>query len=149
MKNIRKRLVDMLKVGYCTPQIARIARSTKEPPATLHYNIKKLEETGAIKCYKAVLDHNQVDEGFCAYVMISISSEEYYDPERIGKELAKNPQVESVDICTGKWEIILKVRAKNQNEYYELVKKFVSRKGIRKIITISSLRQLKSEFIEG
>lgn len=148
MKDIRAKLVGMLKTGYCTPQIARIARATKEPPTTIHYNVKRLEEDGAIKAYKAVFDHPKIDQGFCAYVLISISSNEYGNPERIAKELVKNPHVESVDICSGTWEIILKVRAKDQAEYYELVKNFVSRKGIRKIITTSSLKQLKSEFLE-
>lgn len=148
MKNIRSRLVEMLRIDYCTPQIARLARATKEAPTTIHYNVKKLEEEGAVKSYKAVFDHQKIDKGFCTFVMISISSDEYGNPERIAKELVKNPNVESVDICTGAWEIIIKVRTKDQTEYYELVKNFVSRKGIRKIITISSLKQLKSEFIE-
>ncbi|MBU0591537.1 Lrp/AsnC family transcriptional regulator [Candidatus Micrarchaeota archaeon] len=148
MKNIRTRLVELLRTGCCTPQIAKIARATKEPATTIHYNVKKLEEEKAIVAYKAVFDHQKIDQGFCAFVMISISSGEYGNPERIAKELVKNPNVESVDVCTGTWEIIVKIRAKDQAEYYELIKKFVSRKGIRKIITISSLKQLKSEFLE-
>ena len=147
MKNIKNKLVEILKTDYCTPQIARMARTLNEAPTTIHYNVKKLEEEGAIKAYKAVFDHRKIDQGFCAFVMISISSDEYGNPERIAKELVKSANVESVDICTGTWEIVIKVRAKDQAEYYELVKNFVSRKGIRKIVTISSLKQLKSEFI--
>ncbi len=148
MKNIKTKLIEMFRIGHCTPQIARIARDTKEAATTIHYNVKKLEDEGAIKTYKAVFDHRKIDQGFCAFVMISISSDEYGNPERIAKDLARSANVESVDICTGTWEIIIKVRTKDQVEYYELVKNFVSRKGIRKIITISSLKQLKSEFIE-
>lgn len=147
MKNIKEKLIGKLRGGYCTPQIAGLAKAIKEPATTIHYNIKKLEQEGAIKAYKAVLDHSRIGQGFCAYVMISISSEEYGDPERMARELAKSDNIESVDICTGTWEIIVKVRAKDQAEYYELVKNFISRKGIEKIITISSLKQVKSEFI--
>ena len=148
MKNIKTKLVELLKTGCCTPQIATIARATKEAPTTIHYNVKKLEEDGAIIAYKAVFDQQKIGHEFCAFVMISISSSEYGNPERIAKELVKSPNVESVDVCAGAWEIIVKVRAQDQAEYYELVKKFISRKGIRKVITISSLKQLKSEFLE-
>ena len=145
MKNITEKLVKMLKEGNCTPQIAQIAKKLKEPSTTLHYNIKKLEKEGAIKTYKAVFDYQKIDEGFCVFVLISLSPDEYGNPEKIGNELAKHPQVESVDICTGNWEMIVKVRVKDQDEYYSLVKNVISRKGINKIVSLTSLKQLKTE----
>ena len=147
MKNIAEKLVKLFKEGNCTPQIARIAKKLKEPSTTIHYNIKKLEKEGAIKTYKAVFDYKKIDEGFCVFVLINISPDEYGNPENIGKELAKHPQVESVDICTGNWEMILKVRVKNQDAYYNLVKNVISRKGINKIVSLTSLKQLKTEFV--
>ena len=63
------------------------------------------------------------------------------------KELAKNSEVESIDICTGDWELLLKVRTKDQEEYYNLVKNVISRNGITKIKTLTSLKQVKTEFI--
>ena len=147
MKDIKQKLVNLFKSGYCTPRISQIAKHLKEPSTTIHYNIKKLEHNGAIKTYKAVFDYKKIDEGFCAYVLISISANEYGNPERIGKELAKHAQIESVDICTGNWELILKVRTKDQDDYFNLIKNVISRKGIKKIITITSLKQLKTEFV--
>ena len=127
--------------------LAKIAKKLKEPSTTIHYNIKKLEKEGAIKTYKAVFDYKKVDEGFCVFVLINLSPDEYGNPENIGKELAKHPQVESVDICTGNWEMILKVRVKDQDAYYNLVKNVISRKGINKIVSLTSLKQLKTEFV--
>lgn len=147
MKNIAEKLVKLFKEGNCTPQIARIAKKLKEPSTTIHYNIKKLEKEGAIKTYKAVFDYKKVDEGFCVFVLINLSPDEYGNPENIGKELAKHSQVESVDICTGNWEMILKVRVKDQDAYYDLVKNVISRKGINKIVSLTSLKQLKTEFV--
>ena len=147
MKDIRPKLISLLKDGFCTPQISRIAKKLKEPSTTIHYNIKKLEKERAIRVYKAVFDYKKIDEGFCTFVLINMSPDEYGDPERIGKELAKYSQVESVDICTGNWEMILKVRVKDQDEYYNLIKNVISRKGITKITTLASLKQLKTEFV--
>src|SRR3990167_503944 len=125
MKDIRPKLIALLQEGSCTPQIARIAKRLKEPSTTIHYNIKKLEKEGAIRAYKAVFDYKKIDEGFCAFVLISLSPDEYGDPERITKELSKHPEIESVDIITGDWELMLKVRTKNQDEYYNLVRNVI------------------------
>ena len=146
MKDIKPKLIKLLKEGYCTPQIARIAKKLKEPSTTIHYNIKKLEED-AIKTYKAVFNYKKIDEGFCAFVLINLSPNEYGNPERIAKELAKSTQIESIDICTGDWEMVIKIRARDQDEYYNLVKNVISRKGVTKIKTLTSLNQIKTEFV--
>ncbi len=148
MKDIASKLVPLLKGGYCTPQIGQIARKLKQPSTTIHYNVKKLEKEGAIKSYKAVFNYKKIDEGFCVYVLISLSPDEYGNPERIGMELAKHSSIESVDICTGDWELVLKVRVKDQDEYFTLLKTVLSRKGIAKIKSLTSLKQLKTEFVE-
>ena len=147
MKNIGPKLVKLLKEGYCTPQISRIAKKLSEPSTTLHYNIKKLEKEGTVKSYKAVFDYKKIDEGFCAFVLINLVPEEYADPDKIAKELAKHPEIESVDIITGDWELMLKIRVKDQDAYYNIVKTVLSRKGIAKIKTLTSLKQLKTEFV--
>ena len=147
MKNIKPKLVKLFKEGYCTPQIARIAKKLHEPSTTIHYNIKKLEEEGAIKTYKAVFDYKKIDEGLCVYVLINVSPDEYGRPERIAEELAKHKEIESVDILAGEWELILKIRSKNQDEYYKLLKNILARKGIRKSTTLISLKQVKTNFL--
>lgn len=147
MKDITKKLVKLFKEGYCTPQIARIAKKLKVPSTTLHYNIKRLEKEGTIRAYKAVFDYKKIDAGFCTFVLISLSPDEYGDPERIGKLLAKHTEIESIDICTGDWEMLIKVRVKDQDEFYQFVKNVISRKGVIKTKTLVSFRQLKSEFV--
>ncbi len=148
MKDIRLKLIELLKKGHCTPQIARIAKRLQEPSTTLHYNIKRLEKEDAIKTYKAVFDYKKIGAGYCVMVLINLSPDEYGDPERIGRELSKHPQIESVDIVSGDWEIMAKVRVRDQDEYYELIRNFISRKGIVKIKSLTSLKQLKTEFVE-
>jgi DNA-binding Lrp family transcriptional regulator len=148
MKDIQPKLIRLFKEGYCTPQIARIAREIDEPSATIHYNIKKLENAGAIKTYKAVFDYKQINEGFCAFVLMALSSTEYSAPEEIAGILARHREVESVDILAGEWELILKIRTKDQDEYFEFLKEVLSKqKGIAKTSSIVSLKQIKTEFV--
>jgi len=152
MKNIKLRLIELLKEGYCAPQTARIAKKINEPAATVHYNIKKLEKEGAIKTYKAVFDYKKIEEGFCVYILINVPPSEYeYDWSRyesqIAGELAKHKEVEAVDIIAGEWDLILKIRTKNQDEYYDFLKKVASQISIQKAISLVSLRQLKTNFV--
>jgi DNA-binding Lrp family transcriptional regulator len=149
MKDIKPKLIKLFKEGYCTPQISRIAKTIDEPSATIHYNIKKLEEDGAIKTYKAAFDYNKIGEGFCVFVLIALSPTEYGDPERIAAELAKHKEVESVNIVSGDWELIVKIRIRDQDEYFNFLKSVISReKGIEKSRSIISLKEIKSEFIK-
>jgi len=149
MKDIKPKLIRLFKEGYCTPQISRIAKAIDEPSATIHYNIKKLEEDGAIKTYKATFDYKKIGEGFCAFVLIALSSAEYTDPERVAGVLAKHKEVESVNIVAGDWELIVKIRTKDQDEYFSFLKSVISReKGIEKSRSIISLKEIKTEFIK-
>ncbi len=148
MKDIKPRLINLFKQGYCTPQIARIAKKIKEPATTIHYNIKSLEKEKAIKTYKAVFDYKKIDEGHCTYILVNLVQDNYGDPEEIAKLIAKDPRVESVDVCTGEYELILKLRTKDIDEYYRFVKEAIKKYGFSKALSLTSLKQLKTEFVE-
>ena len=148
MKDIRRKLIKLLKDGFCTPQIARIAKKTHEPSTTIHYNIKKLEKDGAIKSYKAVFDYKKIDQGHCTYILVNLSQEKYGEPEEVAKKLAKHEEVESVDICTGEYELVIKLRNKDIDDYYAFVKRAIKLYGFAKVYSITSLKQLKTEFVE-
>ena len=147
MKNIRPKLIELFKEGYCSPQIARIAKKINEPSSTIHYNIKSLEKEGAIRTYKAVFDYKKINERFCAFILVALSPSEYPDPERIPKALAKYKEVESIDLVTGEWELVIKVRTKDQDEYYNFLRNVLSQQGIHRTMSLTSLKQFKNEFI--
>lgn len=148
MKNIRDELVQLLKSGYCAPRISGIAKRLRHPSTTIHYNIKQMEKERAVRTYKAVFDYKKVNEGFCTFVLINLAPEEYADPERIARELTKFPEVESVDVVTGGWEIIIKIRTESIDAYYGFVRSVLTRKGIAKTTSLNSMMQLKTEFVE-
>jgi len=148
MKDIKPRLIELFKEGNCTPLISQIAKKLKEPSTTIHYNIKKLEKEGAIKTYKAVFDYKKIGEGHCTYLLINLTPEKYGDPEHVARAIAQSPKVESVDIVTGDYELIVKLRTKDIDEYYAYVKDAIKKFGFAKIISLTSLNQLKTEFVE-
>jgi DNA-binding Lrp family transcriptional regulator len=148
MKNITLKLIELFKKGYCSPQLSRIAKKLQEPSTTLHYNIKKLEKEGSIKTYKAVFDYKKIGEGFCAIALINLVSGDYHDPEEIAAQLADRPEIESIDMVTGDWELVVKIRTKDQDAYYNFVKNVLSKKGMGRITSLISLKQVKTEFVK-
>jgi len=147
MKNIGPKLIKLFKEGYCTPQIARIAREIKEPSTTIHYNIKKLERDGAVRTYKAVFDYKRIDEGFCVYLFIKLTAQAGADPDKITAEFARYEEVESADLLAGEWDMVLKIRTKDQDEYYDLLKTILASEGVEETTSLISLRQIKTEFV--
>src|SRR3989338_7057215 len=148
MKNIGPKLIELFKKNYCSPQIAKIAKKIKEPATTIHYNIKKLEREQAIKTYKAVFDYKKIGEGHCTYILVNLIREKYGEPEEIASQIAKDLIVESVDIITGDYEMIIKLRSKDIDEYYSFIKSAIKQYGFSKCISLTSLKQVKTEFVE-
>jgi DNA-binding Lrp family transcriptional regulator len=148
MKDIKPKLIELFKEGNCTPQISVIAKKLKEPSTTIHYNIKRLEQEGAIKAYKAVFDYKKINEGHCSYIFVNLSQEDYGNPEKIAKEIAKDTRVESIDVCTGEHELLIKLRTKDIDEYYLTMKDWIQRYKFTKTTSVTSLHQIKSEFIK-
>ena len=64
------------------------------------------------------------------------------------KELLNDPRVESVDVVTGDYELLLKLRTKDIDEYYQFVKEAIKKYKFSKTISMTSLKQLKTEFVK-
>jgi DNA-binding Lrp family transcriptional regulator len=145
MKDIKPKLIRLFKEGYCTPQISRIAKTINEPSGTISYNIKRLEEEGTIKTYKAVFDYSKIEQGFCAYVLINVPRS--VNPRQAIGELAKHEEIESMDILAGEWDLILKVRTKDQNSYYCFLEEVINQVAIERSRSLVSLGQVKENFM--
>jgi len=150
MKNIEEELIKELKTGGCTPAITKLAKKLRKPGSTIHFNIKKMEKEKKILAYKAVFNNKNINRGFTAFALVKLSSKAYEKEgftSEIAKRIAKHPGVESVDVLTGEWELIVKLRAKDQNEYFLLVQKCIGSEGIVKVNSLISLEQIKSEYV--
>tara|TARA_Y100000310_G_scaffold343510_1_gene451500 strand:+ start:5081 stop:5533 length:453 start_codon:yes stop_codon:yes gene_type:complete len=148
MKDIKPKLIKLFKEGYCSPQIARIAKKIKEPSTTIHYNIKKLEDEKLIKSYKAVFDYKKIGEGHCTFLLINLKEEKYGNPEEVANAIAEDNRVESVDIVTGDHELIVKFRTKDIDDYYEFIKMAIKKYGFANVKSLTSLKQVKTEFVK-
>lgn len=125
----------------CKLTSREIAEEIGSPISTVFSKIKRMEELGIIKEYRAILDAKKLDKGTTAFILASVSygrkdDEMLVSQRDIAQEIAKFPEVQEVHIITGNWDLLIKLKAQN----VDIVGKFVVDKlrlveGIQKTLT--------------
>ena len=96
----------------------QIAKKINSPITTVFAKIKRMEEQGIIKQYRAILNSEKLNLGTSAFILASVS----YSAKKNGapvsqravaEEIAKFPEVQEVHIITGDWDLLVKLRAEN------------------------------------
>ncbi|PMB74413.1 AsnC family transcriptional regulator [Candidatus Bathyarchaeota archaeon] len=127
--------------GNCRLTAREIARKINSPITTVFAKIKRMEELGIIKNYRAILDAGKLGIGTTAFILASVSygtraNTTQISQRDIAKEIAKFPEVQEVHIITGDWDLLIKLKAEN----VDVIGKFVIDKlrlvkGIEKTLT--------------
>jgi DNA-binding Lrp family transcriptional regulator len=125
----------------CRLTAREIAKKINSPITTVFAKIKRMEELGIIKDYRAVLDAEKLGSGTTAFILASVSygtraNTAQISQREIAKEIAKFPEVQEVHIITGDWDLLIKLKAEN----VDVIGKFVIDKlrlvrGIEKTLT--------------
>jgi Lrp/AsnC family leucine-responsive transcriptional regulator len=128
MQSLDKRDIKILKLlqRNCRMTAKEIAKKIGSPITTVYAKIKRMEELGVIKQYKAILDSKKLDKGAAAFILTSF----VYRPggrgkpllqRDVAKQIAAFPEVQEVHIITGGWDILIKVKA----DHVDTLGKFV------------------------
>ena len=86
--------------------------------------------------------------GHCTYILATINQDKYGEPEEIADALSKDSRIESIDIVTGDYELIIKLRSKDIDDYYAFVKVATKKYGFAKVVSLTSLKQVKSQYVK-
>jgi Lrp/AsnC family leucine-responsive transcriptional regulator len=127
----------------------QIAKKINAPITTVFAKIKRMEELGIIREYRAVLAPEKLDSGTAAFILASVSYRAKADDvpvsqRAVAEEIAKFPEVQEVHIITGDWDLLIKLRA----ESVEAIGKFVVDKlrlikGLEKTLTCMVFETVK------
>ena len=108
-----------------------IAKQLKKPTSTIFERVKRLEENGTIQKYVAILDPERVGYNVTAFLMGQAELGKNVDLDKIGEKLSKIPQITEVHFITGDYDYLIKLRVKDQKEYYKVIsdiaRTFISR----------------------
>jgi len=110
----------------CKIAAREIARKIGSPITTVYSKIRRMEELGIIKHYKAILDSRKLDKGTTAFILVSFayrpgSREKPLSQREVAQQIAAFPEVQEVHIITGGWDILVKVRADHVDTLGKLV----------------------------
>jgi len=128
MEPLDKRDVKILKLlqRNCKMTAKEIAKKIGSPITTVYAKIKRMEELGIIKQYKAILDSKKLDKGTTAFILVSFAyrpggREKPLSQREVAEQIAIFPEVQEVHIITGSWDILIKVKADHVDTLGKLV----------------------------
>lgn len=104
---------------------AEIARKVLLAPSAVLERVRKLEESGAIRGYCALLDPKALGQKMLAF--IAVQSAELPGEDRIARSLARMPEILEVHHVAGEDCFLVKLRARDAEHLGELLKKKIGR----------------------
>jgi DNA-binding Lrp family transcriptional regulator len=107
--------------------VSDLAKLLNLPRTTINNRIKKFETDETILKYKAVLNMKKIGKSVTAIVHIVINSSS--DVHEVARKLKKKANVEEVYIIAGQFDIIAKIRLKNNEELSDFI--FNPKTGLR------------------
>ena len=118
---------------------AQLSKEIGLSPAPTLERVKKLEQTGFINSYHAVLDPVKLGIGVCTFVKVSLKNHNKASIERF---IAAIEQIEEITEChhtTGTCDFMLKVVAADINSYQQLM--------LEKVTNIEDIQDIESMII--
>jgi len=127
----------------------QIAKKVNSPITTVFAKIKRMEELGIIKEYRAILDPEKIGSTTAAFILASVSYRTKGDNSPVSQrvvaeEISKFQEVQEVHIITGDWDLLIKLRTLS----VDAIGKFVVDKlrlinGLEKTLTCMVFETLK------
>ncbi len=119
-----------------------IAEEVGVSEATVFLRVKKLQESGVIKGFKAILNPHLVGKGTTAIMMVKADPKVY---DNVLEELSRMNQVCEIYDVTGAHYTVLKIRAENTEELSKVIDEIGTIEGIVGTETSIVLRTIKEE----
>ena len=127
----------------------QIAKKINAPITTVFAKIKRMEEMGIIKQYRAILSPEKLNLATAAFILASVSyrikdDEKPITQRDVAEEIARFPEVQEVHIITGDWDLLVKLRAENVEAIGKFVVDNLRRiKGLDKTLTCMVFETVK------
>jgi DNA-binding Lrp family transcriptional regulator len=127
---------------------AQLAQDIGLSPAPTLERVKKLENTGVIKSYHALVDLGSIGLGVCTFVTASLKGHNKDNINRFIKEIKEIPEVIECHHVTGQYDFILKVVASDIPAYQNLMLEKLSNievvDSLQSTIILSTFKDSKS-----
>ena len=107
--------------------------------------VKKLEESGVIAGYAALLDRRRLGLDVMAFVQVTLDKQKHADPARFLAKVADEAHIIECHAMSGGYDYLLKVVARSIEHFSELCMEHILRyPGVSNVESSFSLREFKS-----
>lgn len=96
-----------------------IARECNVSGAAIHQRVQKLAAQGVIQGYETLINPSAMGYDTCAYIGVFLSDPSQFD--NVASELYKIPEVVEVHYTTGKYDLLIKLYARNNKHLLQLI----------------------------
>lgn len=117
---------------------AAIAKAVGLSAPAVGERIRKLEQAGVIRGYRAVLDPERVGLGVCAFVMISPQPRK--PAQALVAQLLELPEIEELHAVAGTYSYVAKVRVATPQALDDFLDRLFMLEGVERTETIMVLR---------
>ncbi|MBU0616073.1 MAG: Lrp/AsnC family transcriptional regulator [Nanoarchaeota archaeon] len=119
--------------------IRDIAKKTGIRPSTVHQRIQKLRKDGVIEKFTIKLNNQAVEESFIVFVLIKTK------PSAMLDKIVADDHVKEVFGVTGEYDVMLKMKFSDVNEFNDFIIKFRKEQSIITTLTMVATANIKEE----
>ena len=135
-----QKIIEILKQNSRKP-VREISKTTKIRPSTVHQRIQKLVENNIIERFTIKLNNKSIGENFIVFMLVKGGTNEYID-----NKILTNAHVKVVFGITGEYDLLIKLKFENIEEFNEFILKFrKENKQIQSTLTMVTTANLKEE----
>jgi Lrp/AsnC family transcriptional regulator, leucine-responsive regulatory protein len=103
-------------------------------PSSVHDRVRKLEQSGVIRAYRAQVDGEAI--GLFVTAMVSVMPLDARQPDDLPERVREFPEVEACHSVAGDENYILKVRARTTSDLEDFLRRLREKAGVNTRTTI-------------
>jgi Lrp/AsnC family transcriptional regulator for asnA, asnC and gidA len=139
LDSLDKKILETLSHNARKPYL-EIARECNVSGAAIHQRIQKLHTMGIIKGSESLIDPNSVGYETCAYIGFFLNDTSKFD--EIVSKLRDIPEVVECHLTTGKYDLLIKLFAKNNNHLLRIIQSKIQTLGLARTETLISFQEV-------
>lgn len=135
LDSLDKKILKLIAEDARIPFL-EVARSCNVSGAAIHQRIQKLNNMGALKGSKFIIDPEKIGYETCAYMGLNLKNPERFD--EVVDELKKIPEVVECHYTTGDYDMFIKIYAVNNHHLLNIIHDRLQPLGLSRSETIIS-----------
>jgi Lrp/AsnC family transcriptional regulator for asnA, asnC and gidA len=138
LDNLDKKILNLI-VNDARKPFLEVARECNVSGAAIHQRIQKLTNAGVIKGSEFILDNEKIGYETCAYMGIFLKNPEQFP--NVTSALMKIPEVVECHYTTGKYDLFIKIYAKNNQHLLSIIHNKLQPLGLSRTETLISFKE--------